>query len=52
MQSTPVGIAVAFAVGQAYLIAKLILRLSFFGGQMAIYDGARQTVAAGPEQMA
>jgi len=37
-ESTSVGVLVAFAVGQAYLMAKLVLRLSFFGGEMAIYD--------------
>lgn len=34
------GILVAFAIGQVYLLAKLVLRLTFYAGQLVLYDGA------------
>lgn len=37
-QSTATGVALAFLVGQAYLVAKLMLRLAFYGGELAIYE--------------
>lgn len=37
-QSTTTGIFLAFLVGQGFLVAKLILRLWFYGGQMALYE--------------
>jgi hypothetical protein len=39
-QSTTSGVALAFLVGQAYLVAKLMLRLAFYGGELAIYQDA------------
>jgi hypothetical protein len=39
-QSTPTGVVLAFLVGQAYLVAKLMLRLAFYGGELAIYQDA------------
>jgi hypothetical protein len=38
----------SFLIGQAYLIIKLILRLTFFSGQMALYESMRSAVAATP----
>jgi len=37
-QSTVVGVLAAFVLGQLYLIAKLVLRLTFFASQMALFD--------------
>ena len=37
-QSTMLGVGAAFAVGQMYLLAKLVLRLTFYSGQMALFD--------------
>jgi hypothetical protein len=37
-QSTPLGVLFAFVVGQVYLVLKLLLRLVFYGGQMALYE--------------
>lgn len=37
-QSTPTGILVAFLIGQAFLVVKIMLRLWFYGGQMALYE--------------
>ncbi len=40
-QSTVLGIALAFLVGQLYLVARLALRLTFFSAQMRLYESAR-----------
>jgi hypothetical protein len=40
-QSSMMGVAAAFAVGQVYLVAKLVLRLTFYSAQMAVFDDAR-----------
>ena len=37
-QSTVPGIVFAFLLGQLYLVVKLVLRLTFYGGQMALYE--------------
>jgi hypothetical protein len=37
-QSTSASILLAFLVGQGFLVAKLMLRLWFYGGQMALYE--------------
>jgi hypothetical protein len=37
-QASVPSVVVAFFVGQAYLIAKLTLRLTFYAGQMALYE--------------
>ena len=39
MQSTAFSIFLALMVGQAYLIAKLILRLTFYASQLALFEG-------------
>ena len=40
-QSTALGIALAFLVGQLYLLARLALRLTFFSAQMRLYESRR-----------
>jgi hypothetical protein len=40
-QSSASGVAMAFVIGQAYLIAKLVLRLTFYAGEIALFDDAR-----------
>ena len=40
-QSTMLGVGAAFVVGQLYLLAKLVLRLTFYSGQMALFDARR-----------
>jgi hypothetical protein len=40
-QSTMWGVGAAFIVGQMYLVAKLVLRLTFYSGQMALFDARR-----------
>ena len=37
-QSTTMGVLVAFLIGQGFLVARLIMRLWFYGGQMALYE--------------
>jgi hypothetical protein len=37
-QSTTTSVLLAFLVGQGFLVAKLMLRLWFYGGQMALYE--------------
>ncbi len=46
-QSTAIGVVVAFVVGQLFLVARLALRLTFFGAQMRLYESERFTGAAG-----
>ena len=46
-QSTVTGVVVAFLVGQAYLIAKLMLRLAFYGGELSIYQDAARAEERG-----
>lgn len=48
-QSTVTGVVLAFLIGQAYLIAKLMLRLAFYGGQMAVYEGVMTSSQAPAE---
>lgn len=43
-QSTAIGVAFAFFIGQAFLVSKLMLRLMFYAAQMALYE----TVSATP----
>jgi hypothetical protein len=38
-QATLPGIVVAFLVGQIYLVIKLVIRLTFYASQMALYEG-------------
>lgn len=45
-QSTAFGIAAAFAAGQLFLLARLTLRLTFFGAQMRLYESERFRRAA------
>lgn len=40
-QSSMLGVLAAFALGQMYLIAKLVLRLTFYAGQMELFDARR-----------
>lgn len=42
-QSTMLGVAAAFVIGQIYLMAKLVLRLTFYSGQMAVFDYLRRS---------
>jgi hypothetical protein len=44
-QASAVGVIAAFAVGQIFLVVKLITRLTFFGGQMALYEAAGEKMA-------
>jgi hypothetical protein len=37
-QSTVVGVVLTFLLAQVYLIVKLLLRLTFYGGQLAVYE--------------
>lgn len=37
-QSTVLGVLAAFVLGQLYLVAKLVLRLTFYASQMAFFD--------------
>lgn len=37
-QATASSVVFAFLVGQAYLVARLVLRLTVYAGQMALYD--------------
>ena len=41
-QATTVSVAFAFLVGQAYLVAKLALRLTFYASQMTLYGANRR----------
>ncbi len=40
-QATTITVAIAFLVGQAYLIAKLVLRLTFYASQIALYEDVK-----------
>jgi len=40
-QASVPSVVFAFLVGQAYLVAKLMLRLTFYAGQMALYESSR-----------
>ena len=40
-QASVPSVVFAFLVGQAYLVAKLLLRLTFYAGQMALYESSR-----------
>ena len=46
-QSTALGIALAFLVGQLFLLARLALRLTFFSAQMRLYESSRFGGAVG-----
>jgi hypothetical protein len=39
-QASAVGVIAAFAIGQIFLVVKLVTRLTFFGGQLALYEAA------------
>jgi hypothetical protein len=39
-QASVPSVVFAFLVGQAYLLAKLVLRLTFYAGQLALYESA------------
>jgi len=41
-QSTIVGVAAAFVLGQLYLISKLVLRLTYYSSQMVVFDSSRR----------
>ena len=41
-QATLPGIAIAFLIGQAYLLVKLVVRLTFYASQMALYESKRK----------
>lgn len=43
-QASALGIIAAFLVGQIFLVIKLITRLTFFGGQMALYEATALSV--------
>ena len=45
-QSSTTGVLVAFLIGQGFLVARLIMRLWFYGGQMALYE----TITAMPAE--
>ena len=45
-QSSITGVLVAFLIGQGFLVARLIMRLWFYGGQMALYE----TITAMPAE--
>ena len=47
-QSTTTGVLIAFLVGQGFLVAKLMVRLWFYGGQIALYETIT-TMPAEPE---
>jgi hypothetical protein len=40
-QASVPGVVFAFLIGQAYLVLKLVLRLTFYAGQMALYESPR-----------
>ena len=40
-QSSASVVAMAFLIGQAYLVAKLVLRLTFYASEIALFDGVR-----------
>ncbi len=40
-QSSMIGVAAAFVIAQLYLVAKLVLRLTFYSAQMSLFDDAR-----------
>jgi hypothetical protein len=46
-QSTPLPIVLAFLLGQAFLVARLVLRLAFYAAQMAFYDAANRPPGGG-----
>ena len=48
-QSTMTGVVLAFVIGQAYLVAKLVVRLAFYGGQLALYEGVTRAEASASE---
>lgn len=37
-QATALGVVAAFLVGQAYLVVKLVLRLTFYAGEMTLFE--------------
>ncbi|MCI0698092.1 hypothetical protein L0337_39570 [candidate division KSB1 bacterium] len=43
-QASALGVIAAFAVGQIFLVVKLVTRLTFFGGQMALYEATALSV--------
>lgn len=47
-QASAVGVIAAFIVGQIFLVVKLITRLTFFGGQMALYEATAGVAAPLP----
>jgi hypothetical protein len=44
-QATIPGIVLAFALGQIYLVAKLVLRLTFAGSQLALFESLHPVAA-------
>ena len=46
-QSSAIGIALAFLGGQLFVLARLALRLTFFGSQMRLYESQRFSAKAG-----
>lgn len=47
-QSSPLSIAFALLLGQIFLLLKLATRLTFFGGQMALYESMTAKIAPAP----
>ncbi len=47
-QASAVGVIAAFIVGQVFLVVKLITRLTFFSGQMALYEATAGVAAPLP----
>jgi hypothetical protein len=45
-QSGGFTLALAFLLGQVFLVGKLLIRLTFFGGQMALYESTAERRAA------
>jgi hypothetical protein len=45
-QSTMVAVVWAFAIGQLALVAKLVLRLWFYAGQMALFEAVTAAPSA------
>jgi hypothetical protein len=47
-QASVPGVVFAFLLGQLYLVVKLVLRLTFYGSQMAVFEALGRRPAPGP----
>jgi len=47
-QSSVINITLTFLLGQIFLVMKLIMRLTFFGGQMALYETMTERMEPAP----